>query len=269
MNSEFRRLLIEIVEKQIGDQDTAAVLLSGGIDSLSCAFALEEIGVNPVGYTFFVDGKGSEDVRAARKAADLFGWSHTVVMIPTDTLEADFLRLARDYDCQKKTHFEVTWPFLYLYPEIEEDTVLNGLFADVHCGLSKKAMMHYRDTLDSLNEYRKGYFQSRSPSGIRQQEKLADEHDLNFVAPYADEEVKRYWREYRWEEINKPNQKQMIMQAFPERYKQFGWRAPKNLQIEGGVDDVFERLLDSDLNKNGRSRVMDLCHDYGKYNNLS
>jgi asparagine synthetase B (glutamine-hydrolysing) len=269
MNNEFRELLVQSVAERVPESvDRAAVLLSGGIDSLTCAFALNKIGLNVTGYTFFVEGRGSEDVRAARKAADLFEWRHTVIEVPTENLEEDFLLLASSYDCDVKTEFENTWPFLYVYPEMEEEVVVSGIAADGHYGVSRKAMMHYRDDLETLNQFRSRYFSGDNPAGIRQQRELSRRYEKKLVPPYLDERVKDYWMQFTWEEINEPRQKQKVMQAFPDRFHRFGWRPHKNLQLEAGVDVVFESLLDSPLNKNNRNRVMDLGHDFGKFNNL-
>ena len=55
----------------------------------------------------------------------------------TDNLVEDFKTLATKYNCKKKTHFECTFPFIYLFPKIKEKYILTGV-GDSHYVLSKK-----------------------------------------------------------------------------------------------------------------------------------
>ena len=52
-----------------------------------------------------------------------------------------------------------------------------------------------------------------------------------------------------WDELNKPNQKQPILNAFPEQYKRMKIHKHTNLQKgDSGIAEIFEILLKSDLN---------------------
>ena len=99
----------EIIKRVINTQsknDEVAVLLSGGVDSLSVAFAAHELGKKVHAYSFHLDTGSSYDSDKAAEVSQIFKWPLTIKVVPTDNLEEDFFKLAREYDCKKKTHFE-------------------------------------------------------------------------------------------------------------------------------------------------------------------
>ena len=128
---------IEIIE------DTeVAVLLSGGVDSLSVAFGAARVGKKITAYSFRIDVHDNYDNKKAKLTAEEFDWPHIECVVDTSRLVEDFLVLAKDYECKKKTHFECVFPFMYVYPRIIERAVLTGWGADGYYGVSKKAHIH-------------------------------------------------------------------------------------------------------------------------------
>ena len=104
-------ILMSIVNEQSKEQNVA-VLLSGGIDSISVAFAAHRLEKTLHCYTMHVDGVVSKDAQNAINTANEFGWNITVIDVPTTNLVNDFKHLVQHYNCQKKTQLECTWPFL-------------------------------------------------------------------------------------------------------------------------------------------------------------
>ena len=45
---------------------------------------------------------------------------------------------------------------------------------------------------------------------------LSKEHNKRFIAPYMDKRVKDYMYQFDWYEMNKPYQKHVVVEAFPE-----------------------------------------------------
>ena len=65
-----------------------------------------------------------------------------------------------------------------------------------------------------------------------------------------------------WEELNKPFQKHIVVNAF-EEFKKFKFKKHINLQLGAGVDKLFEKLLDNrTINFKNRKRVMDIARDW-------
>lgn len=262
MQNTLRTLLQDIIREQVPAGADVALLLSGGVDSLSCGFAAHLAGYRVHAYTFQMGEWESTDSKSARKAAEIMGWRFTLTKVPVDNLEADFLKLARDWKCQKKTQFECTFPFLYLVPEIVEDYVISGIAADGHFGLSKKAMVHFKTPKAKFDEFRRAYFSSSNPAGQAQQKALIEHYGKTQIAPYLDRRVYDYFIQFDWDAINKPKQKILTLRAFPEFFAKIGRRPHENLQLVAGVDVIFQSLLKTSLNKKRRTRVMDLCRDY-------
>lgn len=264
MFSKVGSLLEQIISEQL-KEDTVALLLSGGVDSLSCGFAAQALGKRVHAYTFQIENQTSEDSRVAVFAARKLGWEFTLVRVQTKRLEEDFLELAGKWECKKKTQFECTYPFLYLIPQITEKYVLSGIAADGHFGLSKKAMMHFKTPKEKFDEFRTKYFSSPNPAGQLQQKALIESYGKIQIAPYLDKRMFDYFIQFDWNEINEPVQKRLTVFAYTNLFRTVGIRPHKNLQLVAGIPSIFERLLSSRLNKKNRTRVMDLCRDYSGY----
>ena len=138
-------MIKDLLETQIREQiptKKCAVLLSGGVDSLSVALAAYNVGIKVIAYSFHLEGNESYDFKTAQKFSEQMGWTFKPTIVPTDNLEGDWYSLVR-MGCKKKTHFECVFPFLYVYPNITEEYVLTGWGADGYFGVSKKAQMRY------------------------------------------------------------------------------------------------------------------------------
>ena len=138
-------MIKELLETQIREQiptKKCAVLLSGGVDSLSVALAAHNVGKEVIAYSFHLEGNESYDFKTAQKFSEKMGWTFKPTIVPTDNLLDDWLTLV-ELECKKKTHFECVFPFLYVYPKITEEYVLTGWGADGYFGVSKKAQMRY------------------------------------------------------------------------------------------------------------------------------
>ena len=222
----IKQIIKRVVEAQ-SKEDEVAVLLSGGVDSLSVAFAAHELGKKVHAYSFCLDTNSSYDSDKAAEVAQIFKWPFTLKVVPTDNLEEDFFKLAKEYDCKKKTHFECVFPFMYLYPEIKQNDVLSGWAADGYYGISKRAILHYTKgkTKEKFDEFRNDYFLPDKSAGYLWHKRVADKHN-----------------------------------------KKFNFKKHINLQLGAGIDKRFETLLNnSRINPNNRYKsVSGICQYWGK-----
>jgi len=255
------KLLEEIIQKECPGNEVA-VLLSGGVDSNTLLFTANRLGKKVHGYSFQLKDQPTYDSKTAGAICEQFNFDFTLVEVPTDNLENDFKTLANKYKCKKKTQFECTFPFMYMYPQIKEKYVLSGVAADGHYGVSKRAMMHFRHTKDKFDKFRKDYFGTENPAGIRQLEILSEEHNKVLSAPYLNQKVFDYFLQFDWEGINKPYEKHLIRKQFTE-FDNLKLKNHLNLQLVAGVDKEFETLLNNNvINFKNRKRVMDICRDW-------
>ena len=299
-------LLCNIIREQIPTKK-CAVLLSGGVDSLSVALAAHNVGKEVIAYSFHLEefvhnkfstnilledesggitteyrlyGKESYDFKTAQTVSEQMGWTFKPTIVPTNNLEEDWHTLVK-MDCKKKTHFECVFPFLYVYPNITEEYVLTGWGADGYFGVSKKAQMRYGSekgykkyeeyfeknpqNIKSFNQARDIYFLPENSAGLNWHNKVVELYNKKHITPYLHPKVKKYFYKFDWEQLNKPEQKHHIRDAFPE-FLEFGKiRKHTNLHLGGGVDKLFESLLNnSKINFNDRTRMMDVSKDWYK-----
>ena len=254
-----------------------AVLLSGGVDSVTVGLAAESADKEVHAYSFYLNGAPSYDFIKAAEVAHKRNWNFTPIVVPTENLIEDWHRLV-ELKCRKKTHFECVFPFLYVYPKIEEKYVLTGWGADGYFGPSKKAMMRYSSYKKKRNyvKYCKDHNQKRlnwnefrlayldgDCAGLKEHTNLATKHNKIHVTPYLDTDVRELLMSKSYEELNKPKQKHFIRKNFTE-LKKFGTIKPhQNLHLNAGVDKLFETLLkNSEINFTKRKRMMDVCRDW-------
>jgi asparagine synthetase B (glutamine-hydrolysing) len=257
------KLIQQEIEEQTSDKEVA-VLLSGGVDSLSIAFAAQRLGKTINAYTFHLKDQLSYDAEKAIEVSNHFGWNCKVVEVPTNNLEEDFLRLAKEIKCKKKTHFECCFPFLYVYPQIKERAVISGWAADGYYGISKKAILHYTKgkTKAKFDEFRNNYFDYFNQAGYLWHERIARNNGKQFITPYLSMRVRDFFYSKDWYELNEPFQKHIVVNAFDE-FKQFKFKKHINLQLGSNIDKLFETLIDNKkINFKNRKRVMDICRDW-------
>ena len=252
------KLLCEHISKNVLDKDVA-VLLSGGVDSISVAFAADRLEKNIHGYSFRLDKSTNYDFDKAKQICEEMDWQFTGIIIDTSNLEKDWNRLV-ELGCERKTHYECVYPFLYVYPKIKETYVLSGWAADGYYGVSKKANIHYKHTKEKFDQFRDNYFLPENTAGYNMHKKVADLYDKKFITPYLDSKVKEYFYSMDWYQLNEPYQKHHVRDAFDIHTDV---KKHLNLQLESGVDELFENLLNnSRINFKNRKRIMDVCRDW-------
>jgi len=258
------KILENIITSEV-PTDEVGILLSGGVDSLSLAFAAHRLGKKITAYTFHLEDDKSYDAHKAEEACSIFGWECNTVIVPTNKLREDFILLAKQYDCRKKTHFECTFPFLYVFPNIKTQYILSGIGADGYYGVSKKAILHYKEPKELFDKFRIQYFSPHNVTGFRQIEQLSNQYNIKLVHPYIyHEDVMKFFMNYDWYELNKPRQKEIVRTAYEYEFSELTKvKEHINLQLGSNIDHLFETLLDDRmLNNRGRKRIMDLASDY-------
>jgi len=225
----------------------AAVLLSAGVDSSSVLFALLEAGKRVTAYSFCLDDRTSTDIKYAQITAKEFGVPFVQIPLPTsiDVLMEDLVDLVR-FGARKKTDFECGWPMLYAYKAIREREIFSGMGADGHFCISKKGMMHFKDRID---EFRDTLFSNPSYGQEHIHRKLSMVYKKRWVAPFMTQKMIDEIKGSTWDEVNRPHQKQPILDAFPEQFKRIRVFKHTNFQKgDSGISEHFEKLLTTDLN---------------------
>ena len=93
--------------------ESVALLLSGGIDSITVGLAAHNVGKKVHAYSFYLNGAPSYDFVKAAEVAHKRNWNFTPIVVTRNNLVKDWKVLV-DLGCRKKTHFECVFPFLYV-----------------------------------------------------------------------------------------------------------------------------------------------------------
>ena len=277
----IKKLLENHIKHNVPDE-SVALLLSGGVDSITAGLSAHNVGKQVHAYSFFLDGDVSYDFLRATEVAYKMSWKFTPVVVPKTNLIRDWHKLV-ELRCRKKTHFECVFPFLYVYPEIKEKYVVTGWGADGYFCVSKKATMRYsspekyKKHLEwckdnntkptTFNEYRNHYFSKGECAGLDVHNKVVSMYNKIHCTPYLDSQVSKHLMSMSYDQLNDGEQKGYIRKDFTE-LKKFGIiKKHINLHLGSGVDKLFETLLNnSEINFNNRKRMMDVCKDW--YNGI-
>lgn len=210
-------------DRVAGAQSPVAVAVSGGVDSTALALAAADVlPERPLVASFTLRSRFSTDFTTAAAFASRFGFDFAAVYLPVEEMEV--CARAEDLICRhgarRKTDVECLWPFTYLLEELRARgvrTLLTGLAADGHFGLSKKAMINCRGSLADFQAFRDEYFAKEDPARARWTDRIAEEdYGVRVVSPYIDQQMFNLFAGATWEELNRPRQKEPIRADFPE-----------------------------------------------------
>ncbi len=208
-----------------------AVATSGGIDSASLVMAAKDLDKKQIIVSFTFDDFESHDFKSARLLAKHFNLDFLPVILPSDQ--------KKEIKCKKKSAIECMFPFVYLLKVLKENkikTLVTGLAADGHFGLSKKAMIHYSKDDKKFKQLRQEYFSTYESAHIVRLQRLCNKYQILLQNPYFSPEVFDLWI---WQELNKPRQKEAIKKYFPELDK-FKIKPHTNLQL--GDSKIAQRV---------------------------
>ena len=228
-----------------------AIATSGGIDSASLVMAAKDLGKKQIIVSFTFDDFESHDFKSARLLAKHFNIDFLPVFLPSDQNEIveTVHYLIKEIKCKKKSAIECMFPFVYLLKALKENkikTLITGLAADGHFGLSKKAMIHYSKDDKKFQQLRQEYFSTYESAHIIRLHKLCYKNQIKVENPYFSPLVFDLWIEKNWQELNKPRQKEAIKKYFPELDK-FKIKPHTNLQL--GDSKIAQRVGNAVVSK--------------------
>lgn len=250
-------------------KQSAAVLLSSGVDSHSALFALMELKIPVTCYSFTLDNHESRDFKYARATCETLDIPFVPVYLNTslDHLKK-FCLYAVKVGAKSKTDFECMWPMTVAMRKAAEPFVISATSADSHFALSKKANMHYKDRVDY---YRMVVFKKPNTGQRILLKSEAARLGKTYFTPFDTTRICGELYGLSWDELNKPQQKQPIRDAFPEYFNKIKTTVHTNLQLgDSKIAEHFKILLDSDWNSRGLKSVKGIYNDLvnGKITNV-
>ena len=233
-----REVLSTIVGRDANKE--VGLFLSGGIDSASILFALMDAGKKVTAYSFTMDGVCSQDFLFARHLARKAGVQFVSVVLPRDyhVIVNDLKVLARKCGAISKTDFECSWPFLHTYPKVTMPVVYSGMGADGHFCISKKGMIHFKDKPDV---FRMGLYKNPRYAQVGIHNHMAAMHNTTHNTPFLTSEMRKIFLGTTWDQVNKPRQKQPIIDACGKR---IAWlkKVNKHINLQLGDSQIASHL---------------------------
>ena len=251
-----------IINRQLEEykNESVALLFSGGMDSLSLLLSCLDVGIKPTLYSFKIENIDSDDIKASRRIASIYGLELVEVEIKQDIekLIEDIKYIVKKYQVKKKTQIQCIQPFLYLAKEIKEGIVLSGLCADDVLGTSRKMQVNGRNNKEVFYQMRLEKHKDLKSSSYCYIKQIFDEVGKQFVAPYKDnQELVDYFLSKGLNELHKPKLKQKTYENYKDDIdKNKLYRKNSSLQVNSGLREWHEELLKTDINiKNWKSIV--------------
>ena len=247
------KILKKIIKSDLEqiEEKNVALLFSGGIDSLFLLFSLLELGKNVICYTFCLEGIESSDLYYSKEAAEVFDVPHKTVTLPTDInlLVKEVKEIIVEFGLVKKTEVECTWPLWRSIQQIRQKSIVTGIGSDSYFGLSKRAKIHFASSADLMDQFRSAYFSNPKNGQQEILPKICKKFKKDMYHPFFAKGLLEAFKGKSWEEINKPFEKQVLIDCFPKMYKQIKLRRHQNFQCgDSGITDHFKKLLNTDLN---------------------
>ena len=247
----------------VGAETKVAIALSGGKDSTTILFALLELGITPIAYSLHVDGNESTDYKIAKQTCKSLGVAFNEVILPKVADKQRIVDLIVKYDRVNKVDIECYYPLQLMLDQVKEKILLVGITAGVMVPLSKKACIHFKHDKDKLNEWREKDWEYVTKK---------DFIDLNrFSAiivrdPFYNRAILDWFKQQSWDSLHKPNQKQVLIDMFPEMFAKIKTMPQVSMQVgDSGIREIYEPLLlDKELNYRNRNRVNELYKDIWK-----
>lgn len=258
----LRECLKKDIKNSITTKDVA-VFLSGGMDSTCCLLSCIDLGLNITAYSFYLEGHISQDICASRTITEQLNIPLKEIVIPysIERLKEDTIKIITEYKTSKKTAVQCLHPFIYIMPSVKEKDIVSGLYADDLYGTSRKGSIIGRKSKKEFDAYRKRQISQKDYSCVYIKE-CAKRNGKNLITPFVGGFTEKYLLSLDWKEMNESRPKMIAVKAFEDYYKENAWyRRNSNLQVNSGIREYHDLLLNTDLNKRNNKSVTGIYND--------
>jgi hypothetical protein len=229
----------------------AALLLSGGIDSVTVLFSMLSTGRKPDCFTFAMDGNDSADLRSSVSLCRKFGLKHHVVRIPAlleSILEDTRWTIAkidwtRTTDI-KKTIVQCVHPFRHVGPVLPPLT-LCGLGGDSFYLTRRQERMAARDLGDAaVSKWRRSFASDPDYSDFHIMDTCRRAHGKTIIDFYDDPGWTAWIRRFPLSATHRPIEKYASVGLWPDYWSQGKFlRQQSSFQVNSGLRDRHDLLL--------------------------
>lgn len=279
MIKEYKNLLETIIKEKIENTNKKiGIALSSGIDSSVLLFSLLSMGYKVTAFSFHREGVISTDYSKAKENCRILDVPFVEVIIPNQIETDRLIHIMKDHSLKNKAAVECTYTMDFVWSKMQEykvDVAFSGVGNDNHFGTTKKASIHYSDSLSACQEFRKlsfDHFDFAKTGKWRMGKQpqvwtdLALEKGIELVAPAYDKRLYDLFYPYQFKELNKPKQKYPCWESYDSYVQKTKLGRHQDLQCgDTKIRELFESLLlDTDLNPNKKTKMLTFWMDWQK-----
>jgi hypothetical protein len=224
-------------------------------------------GRKPHCITFYVEGIESNDLRSARNVCKTFGLALTEVMLPHDVERtvADIRKVLPHCHLIKKTIIQCMQPWLYIYPAMRSDLILDGLGGDdLYCNQRKVQVALHQKGEAAILKWRKVYSDDLdfSSGNIHRFAAYYQKRSFDF---YHSPAIEQWFLQFKVKALHSPYEKYPSVAAFVDFYQHGNFRrSHSSYQINSGLREVHDQLLRSPYNQRKAQSVVAIYNDLAK-----
>tara|TARA_Y100000114_G_scaffold135117_1_gene135778 strand:- start:806 stop:1600 length:795 start_codon:yes stop_codon:yes gene_type:complete len=256
------RTIIEEKIRLIPDNEIG-IAFSGGIDSLSILFSSLDLNKKVTLYSFTLDNHISTDFSIAKRFAKFYEVNFKPIFLPTNIEKIkETLLFLNKLGAEKKTDYVCSFPMYFIYKNMKENTLVNGLGADGHFCISKKGMIHYKN---KIQEFRDILFSNPNYAQKQINLEMARYFKKQTIFPYLDIKMIEAFKFKKWNEINKPRQKQATLDSYSDYFKKIKVRNHTNLQLgDSRIQTNIEQLLATNWNSKNYKSIVGIFNEINR-----
>lgn len=259
--AKWRDCLLEV----LGPLQGFPLWLSGGTDSGTLLAGLLALGDRPDLFTFRVGAQDSQDVAVARRMAEDHDLSLEVVEIPRNErqLLQDVRTVMGILGISRKAAIQCSQPVLHMATATVRRGWGNAIIGTggVIEDNRKSAVMLAAEGEEAVRALRRRNLLDWQGSATGAMVRVGAACGLALHQPYATQPLADYGLSLDVRAINFPRQKGIALRAFPAFWAHPYWRKNSPLQVNSGVRDWHDTLLQSPVNRRGHKAVVGIYND--------
>jgi hypothetical protein len=224
------------------------VFLSGGTDSSFIAFAAQAVGKTVESITFRMSNCDTPDSIQAEKTAQIMGWKHHLVDVPTDDMNSAYLQMVRGYKCGRKTEIECLYPMIFVIEKARQlgfKQALTGLDQYVYAD-SRNWRILAANSESDFEDAKQASLDAGGTHAGRLITETARKSGIELSRPLFERELLGIFAGVLPKDSDKPYPKHHFKNVYYSQFEKCGMlkTAGANLQKVANIESYFAPLLD-------------------------
>lgn len=234
-NTELKALLTKGLDL---DTEEVALLFSGGVDSSIVLNLLLENQIRPDLYCCVLEDNTSSDLRAYRNVCNHFGFKENLIVIPRKTeIRDQYKVLIEKYNAptNRPSILLIMSLFIFCLENIPHKLIYTGLGSDSYYGIGREFRIgcskkgERAPSLESMQAFRRKTYDSYNIQ-VELLKRIEVDYGKEVIIPFMNQAMLDYFWGKTFEDCNKPKQKQILLNLYPEYFRVIRPRLQTNFQ---------------------------------------